>query len=133
MTGELCEVFHCYRQLTYCSDSDIFGLFDAMDVKYNPIEWQFFIDSSKSSLKGVLLHNGDVLPYIPIAHGAHTTENYDNVKNMLGLVHYEIHTWLVNCDSKMIGFLTGLQGSYTKHTCFLWQSRANSVNFNNKT
>ena len=127
------KFFTATDHLTYCND--IFGLFDAMDVEYNPTEWRLFIDSSKSSLKGVLLHNGNVLPSIPIAYGAHTTENYDNVKNMLELVHYEVHKWLVIGDFKMIGFLTGLQGGYTKHMCFLclWDSRADDVHYAQKT
>ena len=109
--------------LTYCHD--IVGLFDPIGVDYKPHEWRLFIDSSKSSLKGVLLHIGNVLPSIPIAYGAHSSENYENVKQMLTKVKYEIHDWNVIGDFKMIGFLTGLQGGYTKHMCFLcsWDSR----------
>ena len=54
---------------------------------------------------------------------------------MLGFVNYEVHNWLVIGDFKMIGFLTGLQGGYTKHMCFLclWDSRADDVHFQRKT
>ena len=111
------EFFSTSDDLTYCHD--IFGLFDAMDVDYRPCEWRFFIDSSKSSLKGVLLHNGNVLPSLPIAYAAHLAENYENVKTMLSFVNYEVHNWLVIGDFKIIGFLTGLQSGYTKHVLFV--------------
>ena len=127
------KYFTATENLTYCHD--IFGLFGEMNVEYKKCEWRFFIDSSKSSLKGVLLHNGNDLPSIPIAYGAHSSENYDNVKSMLNLVNYEVHKWLVIGDFKMIGFLTGLQGGYTKNMCFLclWDSRADDVHYTQRT
>ena len=103
--------------LTYCHD--IVGLFDPIGVDYKPHEWRLFIDSSKSSLKGVLLHIGNVLPSIPIAYGAHSSENYENVKQMLTKVKYKFHDRNVIGDFKIIGFLTGLQSGYTKHMCSL--------------
>ena len=119
--------------LTYCHD--IVGLFDPIGVDYKPHEWRLFIDSSRSSLKGVLLHIGNVLPSIPIAYGAHSSENYENVKQMLTKVKYNIHDWNVIGDFKMIGFLTCLQGGYTKHMCFLclWDSRADDIHYQQKS
>jgi hypothetical protein len=40
-------------------------LFKALNMSHCSDEWRLFIDSSKVSL---LLHNGNVLPSIPVAH-----------------------------------------------------------------
>jgi len=44
------------------------GLFEALNMSHCSDEWRLFIDSSKVSLKAVLLHSGNVLPSIPVAH-----------------------------------------------------------------
>jgi len=44
---------------------------DALGIKRDPQEWRLFIDSSKLSLKAVLLHNGNQHPSIPVGHGVH--------------------------------------------------------------
>lgn len=38
---------------------DIQGLFRELGQPYDPNQWRLFIDSSKESLKAVLLHNGN--------------------------------------------------------------------------
>ena len=48
----------------------------------NPQNGGLFIDSSAVSLKAVLLHNGNRLPSIPVAHSTHLKENYQDVKVM---------------------------------------------------
>ena len=40
--------------------SNVNELTAALNINYNPSEWRLFIDSSKSSLKAVLLHNGNI-------------------------------------------------------------------------
>jgi len=52
--------------LVACKDVD--GLFKALNMSHCSDEWRLFIDSSKVSLKAVLLHNGNLLPSIPVAH-----------------------------------------------------------------
>ncbi|KDR19280.1 hypothetical protein L798_06074 [Zootermopsis nevadensis] len=37
-------------------------------VTYDQKEWRLFIDSSKLSLKAVMLHNGNVKASVPVAH-----------------------------------------------------------------
>jgi len=44
----------------FCYDVD--GLMNALGIKHDPQEW-LFIDSSKLSLKTVLLHNGNQHPF----------------------------------------------------------------------
>ena len=46
------------KQLICCDN--VPGLFGQLGISsYNPEEWRFFMDSSKRSLKCVLLHNGN--------------------------------------------------------------------------
>jgi hypothetical protein len=51
----------------------------AMHINHKPEEWRLFIDSSKWSLKVVLLHNGKVLPSIPVSYAVNMMESYDNM------------------------------------------------------
>jgi hypothetical protein len=44
------------------------GFFKTLSMSHCPDAWRLFINSSKVSLKAVLLHNGNVLPSIPVAH-----------------------------------------------------------------
>jgi len=121
--------YQCAENLCFCSDVE--GLFKEVGVEYNPADWRLFIDSSIRSLKGVLLHNGNQFPSMPVAHSTHLKENYDNVKYMLEKIGYSNHQWEVCGDFKMIAFLLGLQGGYTKYSCFLclWDSRATSQHY----
>ena len=57
-------------------------------ITHDPDEWRLFIDSSKTSLKAVLLHNGNVLPSIPVGHAVHLKEKYDNMKQLLRCIKY---------------------------------------------
>ena len=121
--------FSAANSLCYCSN--VYGLFNEISIDYNPSNWRLFIDSSTQSLKAVLLHNGNEFPSIPLAHSVQMKENYDNVKQMMEVLNYQTHRWDVCGDFKMIGFLLGLQGGYTKHSCFpcLWNSRADNEHY----
>ena len=93
---------------------------------HRPEDWRQFIDSSKRSLKCVLLHNGNRFASIPIAHSTKLKEEYDNIKTVLQRICYEEHQWSICVDLKMVNFLLGQQTGYTKYPCFmcLWDSRA---------
>ena len=67
--------FDMENKLCYCTN--IPGLFTSLGLPHNPSDWRLFIDSSKRSFKGVLLHNGNKYPSIPIAHSVHLKESYD--------------------------------------------------------
>ena len=55
---KLRKYFQCDGQLVYCTDVE--GLLLAMGLSaYRSNDWRLFIDSSKRSLKCVLLHNGN--------------------------------------------------------------------------
>lgn len=118
--------------LCYCHN--VSGLFDAIGIVFNPQEWRLFIDSSSRSLKAVLLHNGNQYPSIPLAHSAHLKEDYTNVKTLLQMLKYSTHGWDVIGDFKMVAFLMGLQGGYTKYPCYLclWDSRDKNAHYHQR-
>ena len=93
-------------------------------------DWRLFNDSSKKSIKAVLLHFGNVLPSVPIAFSTTMKKTYH--KFMLEKIYYSEHKWLVCTDLKVIAILTGLhQLGYTKYCCFvcLWDSRVRSEHY----
>ena len=102
-----------------CHCTDIQGLFQEIGIVYSASDWRLFIDSSKQNLKDVLLHNGNVYPSIPIAHSVRMKEDRESVRILLELIRYNNHNWNVCRDFKMIAFLLGMQGGYTKHSCSL--------------
>ena len=62
----------------YCCDIE--GLLKELGLKTNDAdEWRLFIDSSKRSLKVVLLHNGNLFDSIPLAHSGTLREKYENI------------------------------------------------------
>lgn len=109
--------------LTYCSDVE--GLFGALGREHVPNEWRLFIDSSKSGLKAVLVHNGNALPSIPLVLAPEMKETYESMQKVMNLTHHGKFRWMICCDLKVVGLLMGLQGGFTKYCCFLclWDSR----------
>lgn len=108
---------------TYCNDID--GLMNAMQIKYKSNDWRLFIDSSKFSLKVVLLHKTNEKPSIPIGYSTDMKETYDSMKTILQKVDYERHQWKISCDLKVVALLSGLQLGYVKYMCFIcdWNTR----------
>ena len=102
--------------------------------EYNPNEWRLFIDSSKRSLKCVLLHNGNKYGSIPIGHSVSMKEEYEQISVILGKIKYQEHQWLICVDLKMVNFLLGQQSGYTKYPCFYchWDSRAKQDHWKRK-
>lgn len=112
------------NDLVYCTD--IAQLLHKLGVtQYKTEEWRLFIDSSKRSLKCVLLHNGNQFASVPIAHSTTLKEKYEAVKYVLEKIRYDQHEWLICVDLKMVNFLLGQQSGFTKFPCFLclWDSR----------
>lgn len=111
------------NSLAYCTD--IRGLVLTMQNTYNPGDWRLFIDSSKSSLKAVLLHVTNLKSSIPIALSTNTKETYESMKKIMQLIKYEDHNWKICADLKVVAILRGMQLGYTKNMCFmcLWNTR----------
>jgi hypothetical protein len=121
------NTFACYfeKRDSLCFCDDVNGLFSALSMQHNTDDWRLFIDSSKRSLKAVLLHNGNRLPSIPLAHSVHMKETHENMATLLQAISYNSFQWHVSGDLKVVGLLLGLQSGYTKYCCFLclWDSR----------
>jgi hypothetical protein len=47
---------------------DVCSVMEVLGHGFNPDQWRLFIDSSKVSLKLVLLHNENKFPSVPLAH-----------------------------------------------------------------
>ncbi|XP_049863041.1 uncharacterized protein LOC126356251 [Schistocerca gregaria] len=115
--------FSTDEALTFCND--VAGLMKVLNFTYISQEWRLFIDASKTSLKGVLLHNGNKIPSVLVAYASLTKENYEFVQRMLNSLKYNEHKWKICADFKVIAMVQGMQQGYTKYACFLceWDSR----------
>jgi hypothetical protein len=56
-------------------------------------QWRLSIDSSKVSMKAVLLHNVNKFPSIPLVRAVHVTETFENLQILPGKKRYEKHRW----------------------------------------
>ena len=129
----LLKFFDTGNDFVYCCD--VAELLEVMSVpQYDPNEWRLFIYSSKKSIKCVLLHNGNLFGIIPIGHSVYLKEKHEHVKVVLDLLKYDDHKWVVCGELKMVNFLLGQQGEYTKYQCFLclWDSRAKGRHWEQK-
>lgn len=115
--------------ITYAEDIE--KLFETIGHSYDPNEWRLFIDGSMRSLKGVLIHIGNVYPSVPIIYGTDVKENYDNMNVILKLINYDLHCWLICCDLKIVAILMGLKKGFAKHQCFLclWEGRRRNLHY----
>ncbi|UYV62399.1 hypothetical protein LAZ67_2000421 [Cordylochernes scorpioides] len=111
------------NDLVYCND--VVSLMEALGHDHDTEEWRLFTDSSKISMKAVLLHNINKFPSVPIAHASNMKETYENMKLLLKKIEYERYGWKICSDLKVVALLRGLQLRYTKICCFLceWDSR----------
>ena len=82
-------------------------------------------------MKAVILHIGNKVASVPIAHSVVFKESYLDMKYLLDALCYNLNQWRVYGDLKMISILFGLQGSYTKYTCFLclWDSKGDDRHY----
>ena len=64
------EVFQDFyseeNDLMYCKK--ICAVIDVLDHEQKTTLWRLFIESSKTSLKAAILHNGNKLPSVPLAY-----------------------------------------------------------------
>lgn len=89
----------------------------------HPNEWRLFIDSSKVTVKVILLRNGNKYPSAAIAHAVHEKESY----NMHHLVkHMQYHM------SKYPGYICGDLKWSRFCSIYIWASR-NAVSSTTRT
>ncbi|GBL76983.1 hypothetical protein AVEN_12646-1 [Araneus ventricosus] len=114
--------------------SDIVELMLKFGVKYKDDEWKLFIDSSKRSLKAVLLHNGNKYVSVPVGHSIHLKESYENMEFVLTRLKYNDHNWNICGDLKILCMLLAQQGGYTKFPCFIceWNRRSKGGHWEKK-
>jgi hypothetical protein len=110
------------------------GLMQTLNIKHNSLDWRLFIDSSKLSLKAVLLQNGNTLPSIPVGHSEHNEESYENMNILMDLINYDKFKWQICGDLKVVVLLLGLQQGFTRYCCFIceWDSRARTLHYSRK-
>ena len=103
------------KQFVYCQD--IPGLFRQFGVaSHIPTEVRLFLDSSKQSLKCVLLHN--LYREVLVGHFMHLRETYDNIKEVINLLKYHEHNWILWVDLKISAFFLPTE-RFTKYPCNL--------------
>ena len=88
---DLVNFYQMERGLVACTDTD--SLMQAVGIKHNPVDWRLFTDSSKLSLKAVLLHNGNNPPSIPVGHSVHNKELYENRNFLLEAINCDKFKW----------------------------------------
>ena len=78
LNKKLSSFFDFYNDLYFCKNID--GLM--MDLAYEDKcddDWRLFIDLSKTSLKAVLLLNGNTHSFIPVAHSVQLKKTYETI------------------------------------------------------
>lgn len=127
---EFAEYFSQEGSLVFCNNIPEVVMKLGAD-NYDSTSWRLFIDSSKRSLKGVLLHNGNTYASVPVAHSVHLKETYENLELLLNKIKYSEYCWQLCGDLKIISMLLGQQSGFTKYPCFLceWDSRARNLHY----
>ena len=71
---DLISHFSTDGELCYCNN--VSALFQSIGMIHDQTNWRLFIDSSKESIKDVLLHNGNRYPSVPVAYSTTLKETY---------------------------------------------------------
>ena len=94
--------------------NDVCSTVEVLVREYNPDQWSLYIESSKVSLKVVLLYNGNRFPSAPLADAANMKESYEGTRLLLGKVKYDEFEWKLCGDLKVVVLLLGMQLGYRK-------------------
>lgn len=116
--------------VVYCKDIE--RLFFNLNHPYRDCDWRFFLDSSKTSLKGVLVHIGNVFPSVPLLYHTQTEENTESIKRALRLLDYPAHKWKISTDLKIVAVLMGMKPGYCRMQCYMckWEGRKDNLHWN---
>ena len=97
-------------QLDFVFCKDIPGVLIKLGAtEYSLADWRTFIDSSKRSLKCVLLHITNVYGSIPIGLSPTLKQKYDAIKSVMQHIKYSDPQWVICEYLKMLNFLLGQQ------------------------
>lgn len=127
------QFFTTEDELVFCTN--VQGLINELKQNsYRAGDWRLFIDSSKRSIKAVLLHNTNIYAPVPIAHSTVMQENYNNMQVLLEKIDYKSHQWQICGDLKIISMLLGQQSGFTKYPCYLclWDSKDRQKHYKTK-
>lgn len=113
----------------YCKDVE--RLFYHLNHPYKDDEWRLFVDSSKRSLKAVLVHIGNKLPSVPLLYATETTEDLQAMERILRLLDYPAHNWKISADLKIVAVLMGLKPGYCRMQCYMckWEGRKDNWHY----
>jgi len=100
---EFKDLFSYEDGVVFCKD--VCSIMEFLGHEYNPDPWRFFTDSSKGSLKVVLLHNGNRFRSAPLAFAANMKENHESMKLLLGKIKYDEFKWKLCGDVKVVAQL----------------------------
>jgi hypothetical protein len=105
--------------------NNVSSVMDVLVHETIPNQWRLVIDSSKVSLKMVLLYNGKKISSVPVTHAANMKVSYESMQLLLGKIKYDEFKWKLCGDLTVVALLLGMQLGYTKYCCFLceWDSR----------
>src|SRR5258705_1856737 len=123
------EFFTHDGTITVCND--ISGVMAALGRRHEAQDWRLFIDASKTSLKAVLLHNGNVMSSVLVGYASLAKESYELLEHLLKSIKYSDHKWIICGDLKIIAIILGMQKGYTKFCCFIceWDSRTRQQHY----
>ena len=109
----------------------VYSVVDVLGHEYNPDQWRLFIDSSKVSLKMVLLHNGNKFP---LRSFGSCSQHEGKLWKHEATVGKDEFKWKLCGDLKVVALLLGMQLGYTKYCCFLceWDNRDKKNHYVNK-
>jgi len=129
---EIKDFFSQEDVVVFCND--VCSIMEVLDHEFNADQWHLYTESSKVSLKAVLLHNGNKFLPGPLAHAANMKEIYESIKPLLGKIKYDELKWKLCGDLKVVALLLRKQLGYTKYCCFLreWDSREKKNHYVNK-
>ena len=77
-----------------------------LGIQYVATEWMLFLDSFKS-IKSALLHIGNKLPLVSVAHLVKLNECYVDMKHLPHALCYDLHQWKLCGNLKVIAILLG--------------------------
>ena len=129
---EFKDFFSLEDGVMFCND--VCSVMEVLGHEYNPDQWCLFTDSSKASLKVVLLHNGNRFPSIPLAHAANVKDNYESMKLLLGKIKYDELKWKLCGHLKVVALLLRMHLRYIKYCCSMckWDSCDKKNHYVNK-
>ena len=92
--------------------------FQLFGFEHHPAERRLYIDSNKTSLRTVLLHNGNKKPSLLCSAGLN--KYYASIETILRLIKYSQFQWNICGHLEVVYLPLGIQMGYVKYQCFLF-------------